>query len=474
LLFLSAVLWKMQVNRPIDAAPANQVNDEPRAAALTPAAPATKSAAEPAVVTTGPIALLTQSGSATRTFADLATALKAASAGDNVEIRGEGPFRLPPVRLPKALILRAAPGSRPVICAAVPKDSTEASWIQIDAPLVIEGLDLQCGVGESSGCAARSAIVVHQAALRMANCQLLHAGKGPAIWLDEARLCRVKNCLMYAAEGSVIDCFATPHAGKILVENSVFFGFSGFLLQYDGNETTESSVELHNSTFLLREAIRFHANPRPAQAGASGLHVFTIKSAGNVIDTDGAIVTMQPDWIGPAEIERIARANRSEAAAGMKPMVRKAMSVLTSAALTNLKKIVAWHDERDLYCGSGAMFAMASSQTPQSLAGLAAAKTPADWNQYWGNASGGMASLGEGPIDSTTLRKKTATAPISLAPTDFRRSFPNGAALLRPLGGRMEGARVATVGPGLPYEKWLKTLEYHAWTEAIGKSAGAR
>ena len=34
------------------------------------------------------------------------------------------------------------------------KGAIEASWIQTDAPLVIEGLDLQCGVGESSGCAA--------------------------------------------------------------------------------------------------------------------------------------------------------------------------------------------------------------------------------------------------------------------------------------------------------------------------------
>jgi serine/threonine protein kinase len=470
---LSAVLWKTRVNRAIDAAPANQVTGESETAALPSAVPVKK--VELAVVRPGPIALLCQSGSAARTFSDLATALAAASAGDNVEIRGNGPFRLPPVRLhAKALVLRAALGSRPLIYAAVEKDSTEPSWIQIDAPLVIEGVDLQCGIGESSGCTVRSAIVVHQAALRMANCRLLHAGRGPAIRLDQAHLCRLKNSLMYSAEGSVIDCFAMRHAGKILAENCVFFGFSGLILQYDGSDATENSVELHNNTFLLREAIRFHVYPRPGQAGSSGVHVFTIKSSGNVIDTDGAIVSVQPDWTGPADIERIARANRSEASAGMNPLVRKAMSARTSAVLTNLKKIVAWHGEKDLCCGSGALFAVGSSQMPQLLAGLAVAKTPADWNQYWGNASSGLASLSEGPLDSATLRQTAAKAPMSLAPTDFRRKFSNGAVWRRPLGGRLEGAHVAMVGPGRPYETWLNTLDYHTWTEAIAKMAGER
>jgi len=468
----SAALWKTLANRPVNAEPGSQVSHEEQTSALSSAAPTTKT--KPAVVPTGPIALIGQGGSASRTFADLATALDAASAGDSVEIRGDGHFRLPPVRLPRALVIRAAPGSHPVICAKVDKDAAEASWIQTDAPLVIEGLDLQCGVGESSGCTARSAIVVHQAALLMANCRLLHAGRGPAIRLDEARLCRVKNSLMYSAEGSVIDCFAMRQAGRILAENRVFFGFSGLILQYDGNEATESAIDLHNNTLLLREAVRFHVNPRPGQAGSAGIHVFTIKSAGNVFDTDGAMVTVQPDWTGPADIERIARANRSETSVGMNPLVRKQMSTRTAVALTNLKKVVAWHDEKDLYCGSGALFAIASSQMPQSLAGLAAAKTPADWNQYWGNASGGLAPLSEGPLESTTLRQTAATAPLSLAPNDFRRKFANRAAWLRPLNGRLEGAHVALVGPGQPYEKWLSTVDYHAWLGALAKKAGVQ
>jgi len=247
---------------------------------------------------------------------------------------------------------------------------------------------LQCGVGESSGCAARSAIVVHQTALRMANCRLLHAGGGPAIRLDEARPCRVKNSLMYSAEGSVIDGFALRRAGTVLAENCIFSGFCGFVLQYDGGEASENSVELHNNTFFLREAIRFHLNPRLGQAGSAGTRVFAIKSTGNVFDTDGAVATVQPDWTAPADIERIARANRGETSAGTNPLVRKATSARTSAMLTHLKKVIAWHDEKDLYCGSGVLFAVASSQG-------------------------------------------------------------------------LEGAHVAMVGPGYPYEKWQSTVDYH-------------
>jgi hypothetical protein len=158
----------------------------------------------------------------------------------------------------------------------------------------------------------------------------------------------------------------------------------------------------------------------------------------------------------------------------MNPLVRKATSARTGAMLTHLKKVIAWHDEKDLYCGSGALFAVASSQTPQSMAGLVAVGTPAEWNQYWGNASGGLASLSEGSLDSTALRQTVAKTPLSLGPSDFRRKFANGAAWLRPLGGQLEGAHVALVGPGHPYEKWRSTVDYHAWTEAIAKIAGER
>ena len=224
----------------------------------------------------------------------------------------------------------------------------------------------------------------------------------------------------------------------------------------------------------MREAVRFHLNPRLGQAGSAGTRVFAIKSTGNVFDTDGAVATVQPDWTAPADIERIARANRGETSAGMNPLVRKATSARTSAMLTHLKKVIAWHDEKDLYCGSGALFAVASSQVPQSLAGLAAVRTPAEWNQFWGNASGSLTSLSEGSLDSTVLRQAVAKTPLSLGPSDFRRKFANGAAWLRPLGGRLEGAHVAMVGPGYPYQKWQSTVDYHTWIETVAKTAGER
>jgi hypothetical protein len=464
----------MRKSRPGEARQAEQAVEGTHAANQTPASPETKAAKVTlAVAPTGPIVVISHSGSASRAFASLASALDSASTGDDVELRGDGPFLLPPMRLHgKALTLRAARGFRPVISAAVPKDSLESSWIQTDAPLLIEGLDLQSGIGETKVPTTRSAIVVHQAALRMANCRLLHGGKGAAIRLDETRFCRLKNNLMFSAEGPIVDSFAVQHASKIQAENCVFYGFSGLLLQYDGSDASENAVDLRNSTLLLREAVRFHCSARLGQARPNGSHVFSIKSAGNIFDTDGAMVTVQPDWTGPADIERIARANRSESAGDMNPMVRKAMTARSSNVLNHLKNIVTWHDERDLYSGFGPMFAMASGQMPQDLAGLAATKTPPDWNQYWGNASGGLSTLSEGPISSSVLRQTVAKSPASLTPGDFTRKFANGAFWLRPTGSRLEGARVAIVGPGFAYEKWLQTVDYHAWTTAIAKAGG--
>ena len=77
--------------------------------------------------------------------ATLREAITAASSGDTVEIRSDGPFLVPPaVVRGKALTIRAAAGRRPVLRLRGGRVGA-GRWflLESDAPLVLEGLELQ-------------------------------------------------------------------------------------------------------------------------------------------------------------------------------------------------------------------------------------------------------------------------------------------------------------------------------------------
>src|SRR5262245_19278333 len=82
----------------------------------------------------GAFVLLGGKGVEVRKFDTLAEAVQGASDGDTIEIRGNGPFVSQPINIARtALTIRAGQGFRPVI----------KLMLQTDAPLVLEGLELQ-------------------------------------------------------------------------------------------------------------------------------------------------------------------------------------------------------------------------------------------------------------------------------------------------------------------------------------------
>jgi WD40 repeat protein len=94
----------------------------------------------------GAFVLLGGKGVPERKFDTLAAAVQAASDGDSIEIRGNGPFISAPISIERAaLTIRAGVGFRPVI-----KHSPETitSWVPLlstRAALVLEGLELHQG-----------------------------------------------------------------------------------------------------------------------------------------------------------------------------------------------------------------------------------------------------------------------------------------------------------------------------------------
>src|SRR4029434_9507967 len=84
--------------------------------------------------------VLTGKGVEVRKFDTLAEAVRGASDGDTIEIRGNGPFVTEPVNIgDKALVIRAGMGFRPVIELSPAGLQAGAHLLATDAHLVLEG-----------------------------------------------------------------------------------------------------------------------------------------------------------------------------------------------------------------------------------------------------------------------------------------------------------------------------------------------
>jgi hypothetical protein len=92
----------------------------------------------------GAFVLMGGSGVAPRQFDTLAEAVLAASDGDTIEIRCNGPIVTPPINLGNtALRIRAGEGFRPVIQLVPEGLKTDEPLFQTSAPLVLEGLEVK-------------------------------------------------------------------------------------------------------------------------------------------------------------------------------------------------------------------------------------------------------------------------------------------------------------------------------------------
>src|SRR5262249_30571564 len=78
-------------------------------------------------------------------FDTLAEAVQRASDGDTIEVRGNGPFVINPMKLgANALAIRAGMGFRPVVrCVLTGKEQKLFYFLQTSGPLTLEGLEFR-------------------------------------------------------------------------------------------------------------------------------------------------------------------------------------------------------------------------------------------------------------------------------------------------------------------------------------------
>ncbi len=259
------------------------------------------------------IIVLDRNGISQGTFRTMEAALERATSGESIEIRSDDPIALGPVCLrAKALTIRAAAGSRPRLRAAFPGASAAKALVQTETPLTLEGLDIECRPPAGRGGEPLPFLSARGAVVRIANCRLIQCCKGPILQLEDVPRCVLRNSLLHCEQVAAVDCLAHSRS-EVRAENCVFSGFSGIAMRKPPAASAESSLELHHSTFVLQEALRFHFGRgvrKPVKTDRPTL--LRIAVTDDLFDTAGSLLTLQMDLATVEEVDRIVRRSRND------------------------------------------------------------------------------------------------------------------------------------------------------------------
>jgi hypothetical protein len=367
-----------------------------------------------------------------RKFDTLAEAVQRASDGDTIEIRGKGPFLLEPIRPSSRLAIRAGSGFHPVIKLTGARTLARAhAIIDTRAPLVLEGLEFRCEAdlnNEQHIIAVNSLNVpLHVANCNFRNCQLM---------IQNPPACRVQNCQITAVGMPSFVLFTTDRT-QALVDNNILASRSivgRSTLSFSASGKWQS-VELTHNT-LLAESIAIGitvGTPRGDLADA----VPSLHSAGNLLNARSSMLRcIVPDsFVDSTDSARLAAASEDL-----------------------LRRVVAWHEEQNVYSDNQEFLALALGRTAKTIATTRPYRTLPDWDQFWGLS--GTRSI-QGTIRFQGGNSVYAT-PDTHIPEDFRLREDSAGYRAGPHGKDL-GVDVDLVGPGAAYERWKKAPEYLQW-----------
>jgi serine/threonine protein kinase len=265
-------------------------------------------------------------------FADAVSTLRN---GDELEIYGNGPFTVPAIRLEnKGLVIRAAPGYRPVLVAGKSVTDRQA-WFEVQGgALNLEGCDFQGGAEGVS-------FLGGGAPWQWRNCRFWSRA-GHFVRPAGPRLA-ISDSLIWSGGVAI---FAASHVELELNNNIVRSLSHGIWLEGMGGVT----VELTRNTFLGGPGGLF--GTRLAPAPPQGDEPFDIKADGNVFDLRSGIPLLQ----NPFDAE--------------------------NSGLNAYQKRLRWHGQNNLYCGPKGPEIHAKDEA-RKIEGLAA------WREFWDTEEAG-------------------------------------------------------------------------------------
>jgi serine/threonine protein kinase/WD40 repeat protein len=398
----------------------------------------------------GAFVVLGGNGVAERRFDTLAEAAQAASDGDTIEIRGNGPFSTPPIKITNAVAIRAGAGFRPVIegAATEPADSL----MEAAAPLVLEGLELRWRY-EAEHRAGWTKILTAWKALHVANCKFatrcvqvqVVAQDGP--YPLELRNCEFLAPANFEANVGIQTTFAVyPHVQRKTSLDNCLSTCGLFLMRRWGFPHGAELRLTHNTLRTQFEALQF--NVAPGLGGEEDFAAedwtkksYEVSASGNVMAGDGILMFAQQALkapLPPGEAENL------------------------------LARMVGWRGERNAYLGASALLRLKRASPGARLPPPLIQSGLAGWKQLWGTAEEGSIE-GSARFMVGDLLTKANSAPEELTPYDFRLR-PDSPGYRAGPDGKDLGADIDLVGPGAAYERWKKTPEYQEWVNETKQS----
>jgi hypothetical protein len=403
----------------------------------------------------GAFVRLGSQGVAERKFDTLAEAVRSASDGDTIEVRGNGPFVTQGVSLGrKSLTIRAAAGFRPVIKGDAVQESEILSYLQSRGPLVLEGLELHM-----TGPPGSAIVSSLPGPLHVANCRFVLYG---SYSLDlQTCNCTVRNCQFVGTSTGIHHVSVDlPNDGQLRLENNVFANPLGHALnlRWADRDLHDSAVHLKHNTVvspgvaIIQQVVVVPGSAEPGAAPARQPVQMNVSE--NLFDPNAHPGGMFCLLVPPV-------AYREDA---------KPLSVKGAERL--LPRLMAWREDRNLYC-KGLVFQSFRREDPGGPGReainepLPAYRTLADWQRMWKAGDGGSV---EGAIryEGGDMLAKLKATPERITPDDFRLR-PDSAGYRAGKGGKDLGADVGLVGPGPAYERWKKTPEYQQWLKDSGQ-----
>ena len=360
-----------------------------------------------------------------RRFHTLAAAVAAARSGSTIEIDGDGPYLSVPIRLrAKALTLRAAPGSRPVLRFVREDQSEPAPCLETDAPLTLDGLQIH---STGHGRAARgddpgrfSVISIRGGPFLATHCRFAVGPRNACLALRDGSG-EVRACQFSAADGVALYWAPGPEHALDLRQN-LLEARAAIIVDIDRLDAGrgEATLRLDHTTVRANAAVQVFGEIGRGTRGfadASRLDV-RIEAGGSVFDASHILTLVDTN-----------PSRRYRALPSMESVAPK------------LKARIAWRGHDNLYPPSPTWLSFASRGRKIT----AFADGPADlvaWKQLWDGTGTGSATVelpSHGPGSSAT---------------------PADDALARSVGGgpprlpEPRGADIERSGPGVAYDAW--------------------
>jgi len=396
-------------------------------------------------------------GIAERKFNTLAAAVQAASDGDTIEIRGNGPFITKPISInDRALVIRAGAGFWPVIQAD--PDEPATNLLQSNSHLVLEGLDVRWVEATPFNPADPRylhLVVVGEPTARLdaVNCRfLMNRRAGPhtmsCLW---GALRHLRNCQIvvggHGALDNVGDIAGKPNT-TVMVDNCLMIGMG---LTPHLTQAEPTKLVLNHNTVL-------------------GPHFVTLYLV-NQIDPLGGGQDSKPLQIAASANILAGRMSFVQALEFLEQ--GKILSAKDAERL--LPQLVGWQDDQNLYSSPADGDLLGQFAHMEPIPSTTQITTLPAWKDFWGleeiDSQRGYARFQGGDLVAKAMSK-----PELVVPEDFRlregspgyRAGPDGKDL---------GADVDLVGPGRAYEDWKKTPEYLQWlkdTKQVARTQSAR